>query len=382
MAWFPVPDSFRHLSPSHLGLDRFPSIGYERAAESGGLTARIVVQTIRHTARSGGTYVETISSFAPAPETDAASRPFDVVGLGTNALDLIAIIDGYPRPDTKAQFQTFDVQGGGVVATAMAAAARLGLRARYVGKVGGDFWSRAAMRTLSKEGVDTRAVIRDRESPGHVSIVLADRNTGQRTLFFRRPPAYSIRPEELSRDAIVSGRLLHVDGIDAAAALQAVAWAREAGMRVTMDGERIVPGIEAVWPQADLLVCTPRFVRGVTGHAAVEDGLSELADRGPSRVAVTLAEKGVLGLEAGSWVRIPGFRIEAVDTNGAGDVFHGACTVGELRGWPLAWTLTFANAVAAMKCRFLGGRRGIPRMPEVAEFLAERGHRELAAALG
>jgi sugar/nucleoside kinase (ribokinase family) len=325
--------------------------------------------------------MEPTASVPPSSESEAASRPFDVVGLGTNALDLIAIIDGYPRPDTKAQFQTFDVQGGGVVATAMAAAARLGLRARYVGKVGGDFWSRAALKSLSREGVDTRAVIRDKGSPGHVSIVLADKNTGQRTLFFRRPPAYAIRPEELSREAIVSGLLLHVDGIDAAAARQAVAWAREAGMRVTMDGERIVPGIEAVWPQADLLVCTPRFVRGVTGHAALEDGLRELADRGPSRVAVTLAEQGALGLVDGRWVRAPGFRVAAVDTNGAGDVFHGACTLGELRGWSLEWTLTFASAVAAMKCRALGSRRGIPRLPEVAEFLAEHGHRKLAATL-
>jgi sugar/nucleoside kinase (ribokinase family) len=310
-----------------------------------------------------------------------ASRPWDVVGFGVNALDLIAIIDGYPEPDTKAQFQTFDVQGGGVTATAMAAAARLGLRTRYIGKVGGDFWSRLSLKTLSREGVDVRHVIRVKDSPGHVSLVLADRATGQRTLFFRRPPAYAIRPDELDRETITSGRLLHVDGIDSDAAVRAIEWARHAGMRVTMDGERIVPGIERVWPQVDLLVCNPRFIRGTTGHAAVEDGLRELAERGPARVAVTLAEKGVLGYERGQWVRVPGFRIEPVDTNGAGDVFHGACTVGELRGWPLEWTLTFANAVAAMKCRFLGGRRGIPRLPEVAEFLAAHGRGELAAAI-
>jgi len=308
-------------------------------------------------------------------------RPFDVVGLGVNTLDLIAIVDGYPQPDTKAQFDTFDVQGGGIVATALVACARLGLKARYIGKIGGDFWSRASLKTLTREGIDVRYVIRDKTSPGHVSLVLADRATGQRTLFFRRPPAYAIRPEEVTREAVTSGRLLHVDGIDAAAALRAVQWAHDAGMRVTMDGERIVPGIEQVWPQVDLLVCNPRFVRGMTGHAAVEDGLRELADRGPSRVAVTLAEKGVLGLESGRWVRIPGFRIEPVDTNGAGDVFHGACAVGESRDWPLAWTLTFANAVAAMKCRFLGGRRGIPRLPEVAAFLTAHGHRDLANAL-
>ena len=61
--------------------------------------------------------------------------------------------------------------------------------------------------------------------------------------------------------------------------------------------------------------------------------------------------------------------------------FHGACAVGELRGWPLEWTLVFANAIAAMKCRVLGGRRGIPRLPEVAEFLAAHGRRDLAAAV-
>ena len=312
----------------------------------------------------------------------AAERPFDVVGFGVNALDLIAIIDGYPLPDTKAQFKEFDVQGGGVTATAMAACARLGLRARYIGKIGTDFWSRLSLRTLSKEGVDVRCVIRAKGSPGHVSLVLADRATGQRTLFFRRPPAYAIRSEELDRAAITTGRLLHVDGIDPEAAVQAIGWAREAGMRVTMDGERIVPGIEDVWPRVDLLVCNPRFLAAVTGEQMPKEGLQALAARGPSRVAVTLAEEGVLGFTEGRFVRIPGFPIKAVDTNGAGDVFHGACAVGELRDWPLEWTLTFAAAVAAMKCRSLGGRRGIPRLPEVAEFLETHGCTEIADAIG
>jgi len=185
---------------------------------------------------------------------DLASRPFDVVGLGVNALDLIAIIDGYPQPDTKVQFQTFDVQGGGVVATAMAACARLGLTTRYIGKVGGDFWSHASIKTLTREGIDVRYVIRDKSSPGHVSLVLADRATGQRTLFFRRPPAYAIGPEELQREAITSGRLLHVDGIDAAAALQAVEWARERG---------------AFWKMHDTLFENP--------YAADPESLVELA---------------------------------------------------------------------------------------------------------
>jgi sugar/nucleoside kinase (ribokinase family) len=313
---------------------------------------------------------------APGPPA-----PVDVVGLGSNALDLLGVIDGPPQPDTKAPLRQFEVQGGGMVATALVACVRLGLRARYLGKFGDDYWARLARRLLARDGVDVRHALRARGSVGHVSIMLIDAQTGLRTGFYRRPPAYDVRPDELDRAVVTSGRLLHLDGVDARAAAVAVRWAREAGMRITMDGERVVDGIDAVWPAVDLLVGNPRFVAQVTGRTDPEAGLTALAARGPARVAVTLAAEGAIGLEAGRFVRAPGFSVPVVDTNGAGDVFHGACAIGELRGWPLEWTLTFANAVAAMKCRILGGRRGIPRLGEVAEFLAAHGHGELAAAL-
>jgi sulfofructose kinase len=99
------------------------------------------------------------------------------VTTGRVELDGERIYKWCPQPDTKVQFQEFDVQGGGVVATAVAACARLGLRTRYVGKVGGDFWSRVSLRTLSREGIDIRHVIRTKGTPGHVSFVLADRSS-------------------------------------------------------------------------------------------------------------------------------------------------------------------------------------------------------------
>jgi sugar/nucleoside kinase (ribokinase family) len=315
------------------------------------------------------------------PQAPRAPTPVDVVGLGSNALDLLGVIDGHPQPDTKSPLRQFEIQGGGMIATAMVACARLGLRARYIGKFGDDYWARLGRRLLLRDGVDVRHALRARGSVGHVSMMLIDARTGLRTGFFRRPPAYDIRPEELDRAVITSGRLLHVDGVDAAAAALAVRWAREAGLRITMDGERVVDGIDQVWPGVDLLACNPRFVAQVTGRAGLEEGLRTLAARGPARVAATLAQEGAIGLEAGCVVRAPGFSVPVVDTNGAGDVFHGACAVGELRDWPFEWTLLFANAVAAMKCRTLGGRRGIPRLPEVAEFLDARGYGELASAL-
>jgi sulfofructose kinase len=314
------------------------------------------------------------------PSDRPRPSPVDVVGLGTNALDLLGVIEGDLTPDTKRPLREFEVQGGGMIATALVACARLGLRARYVGKFGDDYWARLGRRLLARDGVDVRHALRARGSVGHVSLMLVDARTGLRTGFYRRPPAYAVRPQELDRAVVTSGRLLRVDGVDPEAAAVAVRWAREAGMRVTMDGERVVAGIDAVWPAVDLLVANPRFVADASGCRRVEDGLLALAAAGPARVAATLAAEGALGLEGGRFVRAPGFGVPVVDTNGAGDVFHGACAVGELRGCPFEWTLTFASAVAAMKCRTLGGRRGIPRLGDVAAFLAERGDPELAAA--
>jgi len=89
-----------------------------------------------------------------------ALTPVDVVGLGSNALDLLGVIDGHPLPDTKSPLRQFEVQGGGMIATAMVACARLGLRARYIGKFGDDYWARLGRRLLLRDGVDVRHALR------------------------------------------------------------------------------------------------------------------------------------------------------------------------------------------------------------------------------
>jgi len=81
----------------------------------------------------------------------------------------------------------------------------------------------------------------------------------------------------------------------------------------------------------------------------------------------------VLGYTQGRWSRSR-LRIEPVDTNGAGDVFHGACAVGELRDWPLEWTLTFSQCRGAMKCRHAGVPARNPATARSAGFLASHGH--------
>src|SRR5262249_5123634 len=162
---------------------------------------------------------------------------------------------GHPEPDTKSPLREFDLQGGGMIATAMVACARLRLPARYVGKFGDDYWARLGRRPVARDRGDVRhpprapGSGRPRRQPGGRAATRPAPAAG--------PPAYGIRPEDLDRAVMTSGRLLHVDGVDPEAAEMAVRWAREAGIRVTMDGERAVDGVDAVWPGVDLLVCNP-----------------------------------------------------------------------------------------------------------------------------
>lgn len=90
---------------------------------------------------------------------------------------------------------------------------------------------------------------------------------------------------------------------------------------------------------------------------------------GPGIVGITLGDEGCILSWENRSLREPAFKMDVVDTTGAGDVFHGAFIYGLLKNWSLEKTAKFANAVAAMKCRKLGGRAGIPTLREVTEFL-------------
>ena len=208
--------------------------------------------------------------------------------------------------------------------------------------------------------------------------MLIDAHTGLRTGFYRRPPAYDIRPDELDRAVITSGRLLHVDGVDAAAAARAVGWAREAG-DPDHDGRRARGGgIDRVWPGVDLLACNPRFLAQVTGRAELDRPPRARRSAGPPRVAATLADGGRdSASRRAAFVRAPGFPVSVVDTNGAGDVFHGACAVGgAARAGRSNGRSCSPTRVAADEMPHARGRRAIPRLPEVAESLGARGYRE------
>jgi sulfofructose kinase len=309
----------------------------------------------------------------------ASSRPFDVVGLGLNSIDLIAVVAEFPEPDSKQRIQRFAQLPGGQAATAMVACTRLGWRARYIGTFGGDEHGRIARESLSREGVDLSAAIIVADAPNQFAVILVDQRTGERTILWDRDPRLKIRPELVPASAIQAGRVLLVDCHETEGALHAAREARASGMPTVLDVERVRPTIEDLLRHIDVIIAARDFPAELTGLGDPGRALAEIGNRFGSRVvAMTLGAEGSLARCGGREIRTPAFEVECVDTTGAGDVFRAGFIAGLLAWGPSAEVedlFDCANAVSALKCRQLGAREGIPRWSEVEALLASGARR-------
>ncbi len=166
------------------------------------------------------------------------------------------------------------------------------------------------------------------------------------------------------RADVCAGRLLHLDGEDQQAALLAAVWAREAGIPVVMDIDRVRERTGELIRMADFLIASASFPEELTGIADPPAALRAMRRLCPGFLAVTLGAEGAAALFGDEYVRFPAFPVEAVDTTGAGDLFHGAFLYGLLRNWPAGSIMKFANATAALGCMRIGVRAGIPAPAE------------------
>ncbi len=308
-------------------------------------------------------------------EIPQATRPFDVIGLGLNSIDLVAVVAEYPVSNTKQRLQRFSRQPGGQTAGALVTCARLGWRARYLGTFGGDDLGDEARRSLEAEGVDLSAARTIPGATNQFAVILVDARSGERTVLWDRHPLLAIAPSDVRRDDIISGRVLLVDCHETAAATEAARLARAARIPSILDVERVRPGIGELLQQIDVIVAAEEFPALLTGIDEPGRALAAIArEYRASVVCVTLGDEGSLARAGGREFRTRAFPIDCVDSTGAGDVFRGGFAAACLR-WPdgdLEDILTYANAVAALNCRALGARSAIPTAEEVDRLLSAR----------
>ena len=296
-------------------------------------------------------------------------KPFEVVGMGLNSVDFLCVVPEFPTLNSKMRILQFSKQGGGQVATAMVALSRWGVKTKYVGKFGGDELGQFSSNSLQQEGVDVSSVTSEPNTPNQFGMIIVDGLSGERTILWDRDARLMYREGELQKKDVCSGKLLHLDGHDIKAAIQCARWAKEEKIPTVIDLDKVEPLTSELIKEIDFVVTSGRFPALFTGISDRKKALTEFQKHIPGFLCATLGHDGAVALVEGEFVYVKGFEVKAVDTTGAGDVFHAGFIYGLLQNWELLDILRFANAVAALKCRDLGGRRGIHSLEEVQQFL-------------
>ncbi|HVO76895.1 MAG TPA: PfkB family carbohydrate kinase, partial [Candidatus Bathyarchaeia archaeon] len=190
------------------------------------------------------------------------------------------------------------------------------------------------------------------------------------TIIWTRGSVSALAAAEVNTDLVIAARGLFIDDLEPEAALTAARAARSKGIPVLIDAGSLRAGVRELLPHCDHIIASELFAEQVSAGGGLTRSLEIIRSFGPETAVVTLGEKGCAFLSETGLVEVAGFSVTAVDTTGAGDVFHGAYLYAVLQGWDTMRACTFANAVAALKCRRLGGRAGIPTLREAMEFVA------------
>jgi len=296
-------------------------------------------------------------------------KPFEVVGMGLNSVDFLGVVPEFPTLNSKMRILGFSKQGGGQVATAMVALSRWGVKTKYVGKVGGNELGRFSINSIRQEGVDVSSVTIEPDAENQLAMIIVDGVSGERTILWDRDDRLMYREGELRKEEICSGKLLHLDGHDIRAAIQCAKWARDEGIPTVIDLDKVETLTSELIRKIDFVITSSRFPTLFTGISDREKALFELQKHTSGFLCVTLGHEGAIALVDGGILRVKGFELKVVDTTGAGDVFHAGFIYGLLQNWEAIEIMRFANAVAALKCCDVGGRRGIPTLEEVQRWM-------------
>jgi len=282
-----------------------------------------------------------------------------VVGIGIACLDHLIVVPQTGRQGD--QISDYVVACGGLTATALAAAARLGAPTRLWTCLGDDDAGQAIVQGLERDGVDTQEV---RVVPGArspVSVIHVEAPSGERTIYHFRGDVFQRAGPPPSFDGIETAGALLVDSCWHDGALPGARRAAGAGVPVIGDFDpRRDPELAAA---LDWLIIGEKVAESIAPGQGPDGMLRQLREFGPRCVAITAGERGCWYLADDNPSHCPAYPVGVVDTTGAGDSFHGGFAFAVAQGWTADDAIRLASAVGALCCTKMGGRAGLPDLP-------------------
>lgn len=303
---------------------------------------------------------------------------FDVLVIGRSCLDIIAVVNQFPRENQKLPLEFRLTEGGGQGGTASCCISRLGGRVAYVGKLGDDDHGQLCLTRLEDFGVATDFVeiVKGGQTP--VAYVFITASSGARSIIYERNTLPKIKIDTVLENLVMQTgvALLDPEVTYLGGQLKKLAGS---DVKVVYDCERWREGVEDIMNTADYFIPSAEFLEaGELGFddIAFNQRIIKLNDMVAGSLIVTHGENGAYYIADDTLYHVPVPDISAVDTVGAGDNFHAAFALALTRGFDLHQTVKFSVAVASLSCREYGGRQGLPNWEqalEVAGILTKRG---------
>jgi ribokinase len=294
----------------------------------------------------------------------------EVIGLGQACIDYLGRVPTYPPEDGKMELLDLQMLCGGPASTALVTLSRLGILTTFLGSISDDPLGVAIAKGLGDEKVDTSYL---KITPGYTSqfaFIAITKESGTRSIFWHRGSVPHLKPVDIDLSPFSGARVLHFDSLMIEASLEAAQQAKKMGVTIVMDAGTLRNGSLELISLVDVLIASEGFAESLLeSDFSPESALKTLKRLCPGDVIITLGSKGSIGTDNEDIVFQKAFPVKAVDTTGAGDVYHGAYVYGLLQGWDMPECMRFASATAALKCMAIGAQKGIPKLEGIKEFL-------------
>lgn len=300
-----------------------------------------------------------------------------IVGIGANVYDTLITLTNYPKEDTKMRSQSIKISGGGPCATGIVAASKLGAPCAFIGNISSDNGGKFLLDDFKRFGVSTEFISVLDGYNSFSSCIWLSMESATRTCVFDKGNLPPTVIDDTIKEAVKNAEVLMVDGNDLSAAIEGAKIARENGTKVLYDAGGLYDGIEELLPLSDILIPSEEFALAITKTQNADDAAKILFEKyNPTVVVITQGKKGGVMFDGKELKHYPILPATVVDSNGAGDVFHGAFAFAVTKGYTMYNACIFSSAVSALKCTKVGARDAVPAFEETIKFLKECGYNE------
>ena len=226
---------------------------------------------------------------------------------------------------------------------------------------------------MKKYGVSSELVNVIEGYSSFSSCIWLSKDTAARTCVFYKGNIPPLKLDEKQKKAISDAKILMIDGNEMDAAEEGAKIAKSSGTKVLYDAGGLYDGVERLLPLTDILIPSEEFAIGHTKAENAEDAAKILFEKySPEIVVITQGKNGGIIFDGKEMKTYPAFLVDAVDSNGSGDVFHGAFAFCIASGYNYYDACVFSSAVSALKCTKVGARNAVPTFDETVKFLKER----------